>query len=41
MNVSGAVRVDGELLREPDAATAEAIARYKKLEYYLRKDYLR
>ncbi len=41
VNVSGAVRVDGELLREPDAATAEAIARYKKLEYYLRKDYLR
>lgn len=41
VNISGTVRVDGELTREPDAETAQAVARYKKLEYYLRKDYLR
>lgn len=41
VNVSGTVRVGGQLLREAPEDVAAAVARYKKLEYYLRKDYLR
>ena len=40
IHVTGAVRLpDGTLTREPDEATKEAVMTYKKLEYYLRKDF--
>ncbi len=41
VNVSGTVRVGGVLLREAPADVAAAVDRYKKLEYYLRRDYLK
>ncbi len=42
VHLTGEVREPGrEVSRAPSPETAAAVARYKKLEYYLRKDYLK